>query len=87
MILGARSVVAGKEAVAALTADGIDAGHVVIDVTHAKSVRAAADQIGHEHGKLDILINNAGILPEATEPATHGGPVHLGLSRTRQADR
>ena len=79
VILGARSVATGKEAVAALAADGIDVSYVVIDVINAASVKTAADQIRHEHGRLDILINNAGILPEATEPASHGGPVDLAL--------
>jgi gluconate 5-dehydrogenase len=34
---------------------------VVLDVTDGEAVRAAVAAIEHEHGRLDILINNAGI--------------------------
>jgi NAD(P)-dependent dehydrogenase (short-subunit alcohol dehydrogenase family) len=47
-------------------ADGVQ-----LDVTDPDSVRAAAEHIRTKHGKLDILINNAGVLPEATDPEPH----------------
>jgi NAD(P)-dependent dehydrogenase (short-subunit alcohol dehydrogenase family) len=44
-----------------LVTEGIDARLVILDVRYIESVRAAADLVFKEDGKLDVLINNAGI--------------------------
>jgi NAD(P)-dependent dehydrogenase (short-subunit alcohol dehydrogenase family) len=59
--LGSRDLARGKDAAAVLTAEGIDVRAIEIDVTDEASVRAAAARIEAEDGKLDVLINNAGI--------------------------
>jgi NAD(P)-dependent dehydrogenase (short-subunit alcohol dehydrogenase family) len=75
VLLGARRADAGEAAAAALRDEGIDAHFVQIDVTDAASIAAAAAQIEREHGRLDILINNAavslnkGVPPSATDIA------------------
>lgn len=48
----------GNEALAEL---GFDAGVVHLDVTKPRDVNAAADRIVAEHGRVDILVCNAGI--------------------------
>ena len=42
---------------------------IEVDVTSDASPRAAAETVRHQHGKLDILINNAGIalIPTASD--------------------
>jgi NAD(P)-dependent dehydrogenase (short-subunit alcohol dehydrogenase family) len=65
--VGARDVARGERAVQELEADGIQAELVPLDVTDPNSVQTAANRIAERHGKLDVLVNNAGILPEATE--------------------
>jgi NAD(P)-dependent dehydrogenase (short-subunit alcohol dehydrogenase family) len=40
---------------------------VSLDVTDPESIASAASRISDTYGRLDILINNAGILPEAHE--------------------
>jgi NAD(P)-dependent dehydrogenase (short-subunit alcohol dehydrogenase family) len=80
IIVGARDPAAGDRAVQALRDDDVDAEMVILDVTSADSVEAAAGQVGERHGRLDVLVNNAGILPEATE-ATENGPVDLAMFR------
>jgi len=65
--VGARDVARGQRAVQQLEADGIQAELVPLDVTDPNSVQTAANRIAERHGKLDVLVNNAGILPEATE--------------------
>jgi NAD(P)-dependent dehydrogenase (short-subunit alcohol dehydrogenase family) len=65
VIIGAREESAGRDAAASIVSAGHRAEHVVLDVTDPGSVRAAAYRIGCRHGRLDVLINNAGILPEA----------------------
>lgn len=61
VLVGARDTDLGQRAAADLAAAGHDARSIRIDVTDEDSVRQAADQIAAEHGRLDILINNAGI--------------------------
>ena len=62
VFLGARDTSRGTAAVAALTARGLDARFVHLDVTDQTSVDAAADTITRDAGGLDILVNNAGTL-------------------------
>src|SRR5260370_28693880 len=57
---GARNPERGRAAAAELKAD--DAVHFVqLDVTDPASVRAAAQTIASEPGRLHVLVNNAGI--------------------------
>ncbi|MFE6734896.1 SDR family oxidoreductase [Microbacterium sp. NPDC057650] len=65
VIIAARRPDAGAEAARRLSAEGLAASSVVMDVTDAATVRAAASEIGERFGHLDVLVNNAGILPEA----------------------
>jgi len=59
--VGARDASRRDEAVAKLRAGGADAFGVPLDVTDDESVRAAARLIETEYGRLDVLVNNAGI--------------------------
>lgn len=61
VLVGARDAAKGKAAADALHADDLDARPLVIDVANEASIRAAAQQVEREFGRLDILINNAGI--------------------------
>src|SRR6266853_2151071 len=61
VLLGARYKAAGEEAATTLTAEGIDARFIAIDVADYASIEAAAGSITAGFGRLDILVNNAGI--------------------------
>ncbi len=61
VLLGARDAQRGEDAAAALKQEGIDAHAVVLDVTDGASIAEAARRVESEFGRLDILINNAGI--------------------------
>ncbi len=66
--VGARDDARRKDAVARLQAEGIDAFGVALDVTDDESVAAAARQLTEDEGRLDVLVNNAGItgtMPQA----------------------
>jgi NAD(P)-dependent dehydrogenase (short-subunit alcohol dehydrogenase family) len=58
--LGARNPERGRAAATELMADG-DVRFVQLDVTEAASVSAAAQTIESDAGRLDVLVNNAGI--------------------------
>src|SRR3954447_11831222 len=64
--IGARDPKKAAEAAEALRTEGLDAEAVTIDVDDPSSVEHAARELGERHGTLDVLVNNAGILPEAT---------------------
>jgi NAD(P)-dependent dehydrogenase (short-subunit alcohol dehydrogenase family) len=61
VVIGSRSADLGEQAAAELRAAGGDAVAVVLDVTDPTSVAAAADTVEARFGRLDALINNAGV--------------------------
>jgi NAD(P)-dependent dehydrogenase (short-subunit alcohol dehydrogenase family) len=79
VLVGARDVERGRAAVQRLAAEGVDAVPIQLDVTDDASIAAAVKGIEEEYGRLDILINNAGILAERGEQ-----PSVVPLERLRQ---
>ena len=71
VLVGARSEENGREAEAKLKAEGFDAEFVLLDVDDAKTHESAAKYVEDNYGKLDVLINNAGI---SLEDTTGAGP-------------
>ena len=61
VVVAARSFDQAKETAEKLKADGLDVFPVKLDVTNAAERTAAAKTIAEKYGKLDILINNAGV--------------------------
>jgi NAD(P)-dependent dehydrogenase (short-subunit alcohol dehydrogenase family) len=58
---GVRNEELGQEAVAKLQAEGLDVQFVHVDLNAPETAAAAAESIGKQFGKLDLLINNAAI--------------------------
>ncbi len=67
VLLGSRDAARGADAVARLKADGITAAAISLEVTDSASITAAVAQVTKLHGRLDILINNAGVLDYAAD--------------------
>ena len=67
VLIGARNAVAGQAAVDGLIAEGIDALFVLLDITETNSIDEAVRFVTERFGYLDILVNNAAILPKATD--------------------
>jgi NAD(P)-dependent dehydrogenase (short-subunit alcohol dehydrogenase family) len=61
ILIGARDRDRGQAAAAALTSKGLAVRYVQIDLTNLATITAAATNIAAQEGRLDILINNAGI--------------------------
>lgn len=69
--LGSRDLAKGNEVIGTLTEEGFENIKAIeIDVTNADSIVAAKNIIEQEQGKLDILINNAGVLGVNPQTAT-----------------
>ncbi|WP_316850966.1 SDR family NAD(P)-dependent oxidoreductase [Pedobacter agri] len=69
--LGSRDLAKGNEVIGTLTEEGFENIKAIeIDVTNADSIIAAKNIIEQEQGKLDILINNAGVLGVNPQTAT-----------------
>jgi NAD(P)-dependent dehydrogenase (short-subunit alcohol dehydrogenase family) len=67
-VLTARNPEKGKAAAATLASEGLEPAVVVLDVADADSVRNAVSEVMDLYGRIDVLVNNAGILKEGFVP-------------------
>jgi NAD(P)-dependent dehydrogenase (short-subunit alcohol dehydrogenase family) len=79
VVLGARKKEAGEQAAAAIAKEGGAASVLELDVSNSKSIASATLAFEHQFDHLDVLINNAGIYPDA-------GTNILKLSRQQVTD-
>ncbi len=61
VVVAARSLDAATETAEKLKSEGLDVVPVQLDVTNEADRKAAAKTVAEKFGKLDILINNAGV--------------------------
>jgi NAD(P)-dependent dehydrogenase (short-subunit alcohol dehydrogenase family) len=80
VLLGARNVQRGTDAASELVSGGLDVTFLQLDVCDEASIAAAAATIASEHGRLDLLVNNAGIFD-----FDDGAPSHAPLATVRAA--
>lgn len=77
VLVGARDTERGGTAAGKLAAEGLSAVPVELDVTDAVSISALASRIEREYGRLDILVNNVGILLERGQRPSQVPPAML----------
>jgi NAD(P)-dependent dehydrogenase (short-subunit alcohol dehydrogenase family) len=80
VLLGARDDSRGREAAHSLQSEGIDVRYVVIDLSDVTSLASTAADIEENEGRVDVLVNNAGITVQ-----TDGLPGVADLDAVRQA--
>jgi NAD(P)-dependent dehydrogenase (short-subunit alcohol dehydrogenase family) len=67
VVVGCRSEAKCEAAAESLRPAGSHVAGYPLDVSDTRSVRAFVDKVARHHGAPAILVNNAGIYPEATE--------------------
>lgn len=82
-VMGTRSLEAGQKAAEPLASEGLIATAVALDVTDPESVRLAVGEAKRLFGRLDILINNAGVMLDRG-PAAVGGVSELPLQLAQE---
>ena len=70
VVLGSRDLRAGEAAARPLVDEGLDVSAVQLDVTSAADRSALAERIDADHGRLDVIVNNAAIHYDTWNRAT-----------------
>jgi len=90
VLLGARNAKTGQAAAERLRTEGFDVDFVALDVTDPASVESCVRSVTETQGRLDALVNNAGIFLDSAEnraqgttPASLSGGTELTLQRVR----
>ena len=68
VLVGCRDGAAGEAAAAAIRGDGGRADPLPLDVADDGSIAAAAAAVGERFGRLDVLVNNAGVALDGRSP-------------------
>jgi NAD(P)-dependent dehydrogenase (short-subunit alcohol dehydrogenase family) len=69
VLLAGRDLARAAAAADKLKSEGLSVEPIALDVTDTSSIRAAASAVQSTYGKLDVLINNAGVLLDAMDKA------------------
>ncbi len=77
VLAAARNEELGRQAVATLQEEGLDVHFVQIDLDAPKTAVTAAEVIRNQFGKLDLLVNNAGITSKSDGPPSKVDPEAL----------
>ncbi|HVY62836.1 MAG TPA: SDR family oxidoreductase [Planctomycetota bacterium] len=62
VLVGCRKLPEGEKVAAAIRSAGGRADPIAIDVADPASIARAGDEVEKKHGRLDVLVNNAGVL-------------------------
>lgn len=71
VILTSRHVSSGQEAARKLERDGLDVSYFQLDVTLEDHIAHLKNHIEHGYGRLDVLVNNAGIFLDPKDEGWH----------------
>lgn len=77
--IGSRDRAKGEEAASQLVAEGLEPAVIQLDVTNEESVRAAVEETRHLFGRIDILINNAGMVSGSLEASAASNVGNVGI--------
>jgi NAD(P)-dependent dehydrogenase (short-subunit alcohol dehydrogenase family) len=81
VILAARKLQAAEEAVTKITEEGLKAKAIALDINDSEQIKAAVQTIGEQFGKLDVLINNAGVMLDGEWSTSNASSVSIDIIR------
>ncbi len=79
VLLGSRDHEKGEFAAKKLSDQGLDVSFISLDVSKLESIQKAATTIQNSYGSLDVLVNNAGVLPQGTLLDLSEKDLHQGI--------
>jgi NAD(P)-dependent dehydrogenase (short-subunit alcohol dehydrogenase family) len=77
VVIGARDKARCESALEILRREGPNVDAFPLDVTDTRSVKRFVEQVDKQHGAPSILVNNAGIYPEATTARVEDTPTSV----------
>ena len=82
LVLAVRDIEKGKRAAARIaeTAPGANVMVQPLDLTSLDSIRAAADELRAKHPRIDLLINNAGVMLTPRQTTSDGFELQFGTN-------
>src|ERR1700730_16323351 len=86
VVLAVRNLDKGKEAATRITAKSPLAEVAIqeLDLTSLESIRAAADQLRSDYDRIDLLINNAGVMYTPKSTTKDGFELQFGTNHLGQ---
>ncbi|MCU0569589.1 MAG: SDR family oxidoreductase [Oculatellaceae cyanobacterium Prado106] len=81
VLIAARNLQAAEESVALLKNEGLEGMAIALDVSNRDQIQAAVQQIEQQFGKLDVLINNAGVMLDGEWATSNASSVSLEVIR------
>jgi NAD(P)-dependent dehydrogenase (short-subunit alcohol dehydrogenase family) len=82
VVLAVRNLDKGKDAISQITAQSPQADVALqeLDLTSLESIRAAAEQLRADHERIDLLVNNAGVMYPPKETTKDGFEMQFGTN-------
>jgi NAD(P)-dependent dehydrogenase (short-subunit alcohol dehydrogenase family) len=81
VIIAARKLGAAEAAVAKLTSEGLKAEAIALDINDSIQIQSAVREIKDRFGKLDVLINNAGVMLDGEWTTSNASSVTIDIIR------
>jgi NAD(P)-dependent dehydrogenase (short-subunit alcohol dehydrogenase family) len=81
ILIASRNLQAAEAAVTTLQNEGLNAQAIALDVNNSTQIQSAVEKIGKQFGKLDVLINNAGVMLDGEWSTSNASSVSLDTIR------
>ncbi len=81
VLVAARKIEAAVEAATKLKNEGLEAEAIALDINDSAQIQSAVQEIHDRFGKLDVLINNAGVMLDGEWAISNASSVSIDIIR------